>query len=992
MIRLVIVDDNSMVLDGLRALFGTAGDFSVVGEGTDGRAGVIAARETGADVVLMDVSMPEMDGIEACRRLTAECPSVRVILYSALWGKERMTAAMAAGAADYLGKDLPPEDLIARVRSIAADAGSASVLPPVERPAHTGVRPAAAGTSRRRGSGRPEAVPSAMAAGKEGLPTKSREERDPTVGVLAPLLAGAYMTDLISGVAEAADAAGVRLIAIQTLDPGGMWSSEHLLPEVGTPLPSSGLRISWDRMKGFLVILSAVEPWFLDTLREAGKPAVVVSDEIPGFRGPTVRVDNRGGILTAVAHLIEHGHRRIAFAGYQAQGDIRDRLEAYREALLAHGIEPDPSLVFASTDNRESGGQVAGRAMLAAGMPSTAVVAGNDRNAIGIIKVLSAAGLRLPRDQAIVGFDGDAAGLSVRPTLSSVYQGVREIGRTAFDLLDEAIRGHEVPAGRHVVPTLFIPRESCGCSAASTVEALTGAEILESGAPDERFRRRLAHLVAGAGRLSAAQRQSVDRAAGVILRLARERPAGAWESDADFNDLGRELLAVAPNWTTIRSVEACLQEYWAEASRNVERGDATLDFERFVRKLVMELARLLVEIDGAARTELQLILDAERDVTTSVIRGAVDDASPLDWLAPTGARAGCLGLWAGGPGGQARSGRHLRIAGSFLRGGGRLTLPEQVTIESFPPEALISERRAGEIVVVVPVKTTTVDLGLLATVLPLTSTDVSGRDRLFDIGALLAMSLQREMTTESLRLSLEDLSTFSQAMAHDLRNPLATILMWTSVAPSTIGPDERAEPVLQMVDRIREVAVYANGLITNLLRYAELDRHPNPIERVDLDGVVSQAVAGLEAAIAESGAVVECHDLPTVVADRLGLGMVMENLISNAITYRRDLPPRVVIEASAAGDSWEIRCRDNGTGIPDDLGDAVFQPFVRGDPSKSGSGLGLASCRRIVERLGGRLWIDESSETGTCIAFTLPRDIPVAGGEAGWSEDGAVTE
>ena len=974
MIRLVIVDDNSMVLDGLRALFGTAVDFSVVGEGADGLEGIIAAREAGADVVLMDVSMPQMDGIEACRRLSVECPSTKVILYSALWGKERMAAAMAAGAVDYLGKDLPPDDLIARVRSIAAGAGAASPLHPVERLAHTGVPPVPAATPGPRGRPQPEAEPSAVTAGKGGLPTERRDESAPTVGVLAPLLAGAYMTELISGIAAAADAAGVRLIAIQTLDPGGLWSSEHLLPEVGTLVPSSGLRISWERMKGFLIILNAVEPWFLDTLREAGKPAVVVSDDIAGFQGPTVRADNRGGILQAVAHLIEHGHRRIAFAGYQAQGDIRDRVAAYREALIAHGIEPDASLVFASTDNRETGGQVAARAMLAAGMPSTAVVAGNDRNAIGIIKVLTEAGLSLPRDQAIVGFDGDPAGLSVRPTLSSVHQGVREIGRTAFDLLNEAMGGRQLPPRRHLVPTVFIPRESCGCNLGSTVEALTGDEILETGAPEERFRRRLERLLNGAGRLSAAERQSVASGAEVILRLARERPTGGWESDADFNQAGRALLGFAPDWTTIRSVEGCLQEYWAEASRGVERGDATLDFERFVRKLVMELARLLLEIDGATRTELQLILDAERDVTTSVIRGAVDDASPLDWLAPTGARAGCLGLWAVGSGGQARSSWHLRIAASFRRGKGHLAVPEQVAIEDFPPEALMAERQPGEIVVVVPVKTTTVDLGLLATVLPLTSTDVSGRDRLFDMGALLAMSLQREITTESLRRSLEDLSTFSQAMAHDLRNPLATILMWTSVAPSTVGAEDRAEPVLQMIGRIREVALYANGLITNLLRYAELDRHPNPIERVDLDVVVSRAVAGLEAAITESGAVIQRRALPTVVADRAGLEMVMENLISNAITYRRDVPPRVVIEASAAGDTWEIRCRDNGTGIPADLGDAIFQPFVRGDPSTAGSGLGLATCRRIVERLGGRLWIDESSETGTCIAFTLPRD------------------
>jgi DNA-binding LacI/PurR family transcriptional regulator/signal transduction histidine kinase/DNA-binding NarL/FixJ family response regulator len=978
-IRLVIVDDNAMVLEGLRALFETTADFSVVGEGASGLEGIAAVRESGADVVLMDVSMPQMDGIEACRRLSVECPSTRVVMYSALGGEERVAAALTAGAVDYLGKGLSPDDLIARVRSIALGEGAAPSIPPAERLAPAGVRPGPAVARSPRVRTQPEAEPTATPRENGGPVAEGPEQDAPTVGVLAPFLAGPYLTELMSGIAAAADAAGVRLMAIQTVDPGGLWSSEHPVPEVvATRLPSRYLRISWDRIGGFIIVFDAVEPWFLDTIREAGKPAVAVADDAAGFQGPTVHADNRTGVLQAMAHLYEHGHRRIAFAGCQVQSDIRERLQAYREALSAYGIEPDDSLVFDATDNRERGGEVAARAMLAAGMPSTAVVAGSDLNAISIIKVLSEAGLRLPRDQAIVGFDDIPAALRTRPTLSSVHQGVQEVGRTAIDLLIQVMRGHAVAPGRHLVPTTFIPRESCGCGHASTVVALAGDGIPNAVGPEQRFRRRLEKLVTSPERLSVAQRQSLDRAAGVLLRLATARPPAPWADDAEFNEASLALLDVRPHWTTIRWVEACLQAYWNEISPDVGRDGKTLEFEGFLRELGIELTRLLLEIEGKARTELHAALTAEHDLSASVIRGGVDNPSSLEWLSLTPARAGCLGLWSDGSDNQARRSHGLRIAGSFLRDGGRLTLPEQVAIECFPPEALISERRPGEIVAVVALKTTSMDLGLLATVIPLSSIEVGGRDQLFDTGVLLAMSLQREITTDRLRLSLEDLSTFSNAMAHDLRNPLATILMWTSVAPSTVGPDERAEPVLQMVERIREVAVYANGLITNLLRYADLDRHPNPIERVDLDAVVSRAMAGLEAAIAESGAVIRRGTLPTVVADRAGLEMVVENLISNAITYRRDVPPRVMIEASAAGDTWEIRCRDNGAGIPADLGDAIFQPFVRGDPSKSGSGLGLATCRRIIERLGGRLWVDGSSETGTCIAFSLPRDVPPA--------------
>jgi signal transduction histidine kinase len=473
--------------------------------------------------------------------------------------------------------------------------------------------------------------------------------------------------------------------------------------------------------------------------------------------------------------------------------------------------------------------------------------------------------------------------------------------------------------------------------------------------------------------MSAAERHALDRGADLLLRLVGHPRGAEQQTEVDVREVAQALLAVSPHWTTITSVEACLQEYRSDTTGGAQPDGRAADFERLLRDMVIELSRSLSEVEANARTELQVTLDTETDVSTSIIRGDADELSSLDWLEFTAARSGCLGLWSEGASRQQRGKPRLRIAGSFLRGGGHLNVPGQVTIEAFPPEALIAQRRLGELLTVVPVKTASMDLGLLAMVIPIVGTEVRGRDRLFDKGAFLGMSLQREITTERLRRSNEDLATFSHAMAHDLRNPLATILMWASVAPSTAGPDDRAEPVLQTVDRIREVAAYANELIAHLLRYAELDRSPAPAEPVDLDLAVSKAVAALESAVRESRAVIQRRDLPTVVADPAGLEVLMENLISNAITYRRDAPPRVLIDAVPTEDAWEIRCHDNGSGIPDDVREEIFQPFVRGDPAISGSGLGLATCRRVVERLGGRIWVEESTKTGTTIAFTLPQ-------------------
>ncbi len=250
-------------------------------------------------------------------------------------------------------------------------------------------------------------------------------------------------------------ARGARTIAIQTLDLsyGGAYAAAE------AAVPRFAVRAAWDQAAGFIVLLNAVEPWYLQAMRDAGRPVVLLSSEVPGFVCPVARPDNRTGVTQAVAHLVAHGHRRIAFAGSFIQSDIRERLDAYREALTLNGIEPDDALVFEADDNLAVGGEAAARRMLAAGLPSTAVIAGTDYNALAIMGALSEAGLSLPDDQAIVGFDDVEAGASARPTLSTIHQRFDETAGLAADLLLDLIAGEEVASGDHRLPSLFVPRE-----------------------------------------------------------------------------------------------------------------------------------------------------------------------------------------------------------------------------------------------------------------------------------------------------------------------------------------------------------------------------------------------------------------------------------------------------------------------------------------------------------------------------------------------------
>ena len=208
------------------------------------------------------------------------------------------------------------------------------------------------------------------------------------IGVLSPLVAGSYMSAVLSAVESTVATAGGRVIAIQTLDlsQGGL----------DTLVPQYNLHAAWDHVAGFVVLVNAVDRTYLEALRGAGKPVVLLSEEMAGFSCPVVRPDNRSGVLQAVAHLVQHGHRRIAFVGSPFQPDARERLDAYRDVLTDHGIATDDSLLFETSDNLEGSGEAAGRAMLAAGLPSTAVVAATDFNALGVMKALGDAGLSLP--------------------------------------------------------------------------------------------------------------------------------------------------------------------------------------------------------------------------------------------------------------------------------------------------------------------------------------------------------------------------------------------------------------------------------------------------------------------------------------------------------------------------------------------------------------------------------------------------------------------
>ena len=215
---------------------------------------------------------------------------------------------------------------------------------------------------------------------------------------------------------------------------------------------------------------------YLQKLLDEGYPVLFIAT---GESGPTISVNNEVGIRQAVAHLVHHGHRRIAFiAGIPSDpGDSAVRLKAYHAAMAKYNLEADPRLVEWGWHYPE-GGYQATQNLLASSAEFTAIVASNDNSAIGAMEAIRDAGLHIPADIAVIGFDDSLIAAAQVPSLTSVHVPLGLIGEQALvSMLDHLLE--QAPLLSTQIPTRLIQRQSCGCTSAVTLSAFMGIQKAE---------------------------------------------------------------------------------------------------------------------------------------------------------------------------------------------------------------------------------------------------------------------------------------------------------------------------------------------------------------------------------------------------------------------------------------------------------------------------------------------------------------------------------
>ncbi len=726
---------------------------------------------------------------------------------------------------------------------------------------------------------------------------------------------------------------------------------------------------------------------YLRGLIDSGFPIMLAAPEIPG---PLVGIDNAGGIHQAVQHLVQHGHKRIAFLAGKAghRGDSLERLLAYRAALREAGLEVDERLI-AFGEHYPPGGRLAMQQILASGAPFTALLASNDHSCLGAMQVLREAGRRIPDDVAVIGFDDVLAARAQQPPLTTVRHPAFELGFQAVQALLDQIAGKQRgPAPNNLnrepahsrITTRLIIRQSCGCRPispnarwAAIPATLTNLEMIQTV-----LARAMAEAMLVEARYS--RRAEIETQ---CLALVRAFTVALAEKEAAGFDV---VLTQFFGWLERRQEDIELLQAALTTLRS-----GLVNLQAALPELAMTSAETLIDqaqltVKKEAQRQAAAIVVQQNDMyyclgrMTSQLLATFSVAESGQILAQhlpeLGVDHAVVVIYA--PDGDDPCGQGTVLLQAGLTPN---AVAHQFPTREFPPPGLYPAEAAFQLALL-PLVMDDQAVGFVAfsaaNLEPLSAIVYNLASALRASRLYLEAVEGRQLAEESNRIQRRFLSTVS----HELRTPLSLIVGLSDLLlQEQPGPLQLPEASRQDIEQINLNAQHLGRLINDVLDLASSDAGQLRLLREPLDLLeMLRTITPIGERLAQEKGLRWRAVLPEqsvwVLGDRTRLRQVMLNLISNAVKFTSSGWIAVALEVNER--QAVVKVSDTGIGISAEEQAKLFREFYQAEQTVrlgyGGLGLGLAISKQLVEGHGGVMGVRSPGElgSGATFFFTLP--------------------
>ncbi|MBN1410771.1 MAG: substrate-binding domain-containing protein [Spirochaetales bacterium] len=832
-----------------------------------------------------------------------------------------------------------------------------------------------------------------------------------TIGLITDWAEDPYHSTLRTGIADAAEKNDVNLICFVT---------GRINPDADSYEAQQNILFDFVNKKnvdGLIIISGSVGHWIgareLNEHFQRYKSMPMVSIALPIAGTSSVLVDNVKGIRDLLVHLIkDHGYRKLAFIkGPEQNLEAEQRFLVYREVLEDYKISFDPRLIVQG-DFLTKTGAAAVRVLLdERNMTPEAIIAANDEMACGAIMELKRRGITVPQKMAVAGFDNMEMDNFTFPTLTTVQQPLYKQAMLSVDLLMGQIQNNSETQNL-LLPTELVIRESCGC--------LSMQQDKTERNPEAPAKTDLPGLVkTGMDEFSRQLLDSMDS----FIDYEKSSIGEQWAEiliQAFFTDLSDRKANRFTNalneiiYKTINSMSS--PTFWHEMINRIRSivydhiSDA--DFLTRAENLLHQARTMICEITRRNEIFKKLEMSTEASRLRNLGEELLEriEIDPLlDEVAKELPRIGVKSSYLSMYKNPESPLENSKLILAFNEDG-RLDIDLNKNIfpskNLFPDSSEFKKRRFTAIVetlfygkqplglaifemasrnwkiyealrfVMINSLRSSLLLKQLQDQANRLEEEVKARTKdLTKINTKLEREIrERKRTEEDLTRSNADLEQFAYIASHDLQEPLRMVSSYVQLLERRLK-NSLDKDSGEFMDFIVDGAKRMQTMISDLLTYSRVTTNQKQFISTDCNQLLEKVVTNIQTMVAETKAKITYSCPITVNADPSQLTQIFQNLIANAVKFHSEKEPRVEIKGEDKNGEWIFSVKDNGIGIDEKFKNKIFVMFQRLHTRNEypGTGIGLAICKKIIERHKGRIWIDSKPGKGSTFYFTIPK-------------------